>query len=225
VLPSALIGSRTDQARGSAELAECRRFPVAIGQFGRLVSLGLWAVLSEDRGLHIVGNDFDYHELRQLVIEPQAPNVVILDAARSGPEALRGLREAAPSVGLLLLIQGHNRTLTARLLEEGASECLSIEAAPDDIRAAVRRTAIRGDTSPAQASQQAHNAIASQAVERLTPRERDVLELLVVAQSRAVIALTLHIAEATVDTHVKSIYRKLGVKRRDALFGMALPPR
>lgn len=220
-----MIGPQTDQARDSAELVERKRFPVAIGQFGRLVSLGLWAVLSEDRGLHIVGNDFDYHELRQLVVEPRAPTGVILDAARSGAEALRGLREAAPSVGLLLLTQDHNRTLTARLLEEGASECLSIEAAPDDIRAAVRRTAIRGDTAPAQASQQGHNAIASQAVEQLTPRERDVLELLVVAQSRAVIALRLHIAEATVDTHVRSIYRKLGVKRRDELFRIALPPR
>lgn len=204
---------------------ERKRFPVAIGQFGRLVSLGLWAVLSEDRGLHIVGNDFDYLELRQLVVEPRAPTVVILDAARSGADALRGLREVAPAVGLLLLIQGHNRTLTARLFEEGATECLSIEAAPDDIRAAVRRTAIRSYTVPVAASRQGPKVIAVQAVEQLTPRERDVLQLLVAAQSRAVIALTLHITEATVDTHVKSIYRKLGVKRRDELFGIILPPR
>jgi serine/threonine-protein kinase len=204
---------------------ERKRFPVAIGQFGRLLSLGLWAVLSEDRGLHIVGNDFDYHELRQLVVEPRAPSAVILDGARSGAEALRGLRDVAPSVGLLLLIQGHNRTLTARLLEEGATECLSIEAAPDDIRAAVRRTAIRSDMAPEAAPRPGPKVVASQAVEQLTPRERDVLQLLVAAQSRAVIALTLHITESTVDSHVKSIYRKLGVKRRDELFGIALPPR
>lgn len=203
---------------------ERKRFPVAIGQFGRLLSLGLWAVLSEDRGLHIVGNDFDYLELRQLVVEPRAPTAVILDAARSGADALRGLREVAPAVGLLLLIQGHNRTLTARLLEEGATECLSIEAAPDDIRAAVRRTAIRSDMVPAATSRRG-STVAAQAADQLTPRERDVLELLVAAQSRAVIALTLHITEATVDTHVKSIYRKLGVKRRDELFGITLPPR
>jgi two-component system nitrate/nitrite response regulator NarL len=225
VLPSALIGSQTDQARANAELAERKRFPVAIGQFGRLVSLGLWAVLSEDRGLHIVGNDFDYLELRQLVVEPRAPSVIILDAARAGADVLKGLREAAPSVGLLLLIQGHSRTLTARLLEEGATECLSIETAPDDIRAAARRTAICGDMTPAAASQQGPRVIASQAVEQLTPRERDVLELLIAAQSRTVIALTLHVTEATVDTHVKNIYRKLGVKRRDELFGITLPPR
>lgn len=203
---------------------ERKRFPVAIGQFGRLLSLGLWAVLSEDRGLHIVGNDFDYLELRQLVVEPRAPTAVILDAARSGADALRGLREVAPAVGLLLLIQGHNRTLMASLLEEGATECLSIEAAPDDIRAAVRRTAIRSDMVPAAASRRG-STVAAGAVDQLTPRERDVLELLVAAQSRAVIALTLHITEATVDTHVKSIYRKLGVKRRDELFGIILPPR
>lgn len=220
-----MIGSPTDQRSGGTKLADRKRFPIAIGQFGRLLSLGLWAVLSEDRGLHIVGNDFDYLELRQLVLEPRAPTAVILDAARSGTDALRGLREAAPSVGLLLLTQGHNRTLTARLLEEGATECLSIEAAPDDIRAAVRRTAVRSDLVPAASSQDEPTVIAAQAVEQLTPRERDVLELLVVAQSRAVIALTLHITEGTVDTHVKSIYRKLGVKRRDELFGIALPPR
>ena len=88
------------------------RLPVAIGQFGRLVSLGLWAVLSEDRGLHIVGNNFDYDELVQLITEPRAPAAVILDAAWAQTVALRRLREAAPTVGLLALF----RVTTASLL-------------------------------------------------------------------------------------------------------------
>ncbi len=220
-----MIASQPHRARGNTQPAEQKRFPVAIGQFGRLVSLGLWAVLSEDRTVRIVGDNFDYQELLQLVVEPRAPAAVILDAARSGAAALRGLREAAPAVGLLVLVQGHDRGLGARLLDEGATECLSIDAAPDDIRAAVRRTASVGErcltATPAEPD---HRAVSLQALARLTDRERDVLELLVDGRSRAVIAVTLHIAEATVDTHVKNIYRKLGVNRRSALRGLTLPP-
>ena len=152
------------------------RLPVAIGQFGRLVSLGLWAVLSEDRGLHIVGNNFDYDELIQLITEPRAPAAVILDAAWAQTVALRRLREAAPTVGLLALIQGHNRLSAARLLDEGVTECLSIDAAPDDIRAAVRRAANSTSKTPITAPQRGHRTLSLDEIARLTPREREVLE-------------------------------------------------
>jgi DNA-binding CsgD family transcriptional regulator len=48
--------------------------------------------------------------------------------------------------------------------------------------------------------------------------------LLAEGRSRSDMAVTLHIAEGTVDTHVKNIYRKLGVKRRAEVRGIVLPP-
>lgn len=55
----------------------------------------------------------------------------------------------------------------------------------------------------------------------LTPRERDVLELLAVSGSYEDIAKSLFIAENTVKTHISSIYRKLGVTRRADAVGAA----
>ena len=50
--------------------------------------------------------------------------------------------------------------------------------------------------------------------ELLTPREADVLELLQSGRSNAEIAHTLHVSVETVRTHVRRIYRKLGVSTR-----------
>jgi|ERR1700677_87893 DNA-binding CsgD family transcriptional regulator len=51
----------------------------------------------------------------------------------------------------------------------------------------------------------------------LTPREREVAELLSAGASYAQVALELSISQATVATHCKHIYRKLGIKGRYAL--------
>ena len=105
------------------------------------------------------------------------------------------------------------------------TECLSIDAAPDDIRAAVRRAADSTNKTPITAPQRGRRTLSLDEIARLTPREREVLELLAASRSRSVIAVTLHIAEATADTHVKNIYRKLGVSNRSEVRGIELPPR
>lgn len=56
----------------------------------------------------------------------------------------------------------------------------------------------------------------------LTPRERSVQELLRLGHKNAEIALTLGISVETVKTHLKNIYRKLGVKSRGQLLGVEL---
>jgi DNA-binding CsgD family transcriptional regulator len=57
----------------------------------------------------------------------------------------------------------------------------------------------------------------------LTPREREVAELLSAGASYAQIALELSISQATVATHCKHIYRKLGLKGRYALRALRTP--
>jgi DNA-binding CsgD family transcriptional regulator len=57
----------------------------------------------------------------------------------------------------------------------------------------------------------------------LTPREREVAELLSAGASYAQVALELSISQATVATHCKHIYRKLGVKGRYALRALRTP--
>jgi DNA-binding NarL/FixJ family response regulator len=51
----------------------------------------------------------------------------------------------------------------------------------------------------------------------LTPRQRDVFELIVQGMSNKEIARTLRLAEGTVKIHIKALFAKLGVRRRAAV--------
>jgi two-component system, NarL family, nitrate/nitrite response regulator NarL len=56
----------------------------------------------------------------------------------------------------------------------------------------------------------------------LTPREHDVLAGLVVGKSAPAIAVELHVSTATVKTHLKTLYEKLGVSDRAAAVAEAM---
>src|SRR5689334_8150365 len=60
-------------------------------------------------------------------------------------------------------------------------------------------------------------AISSQQIDALTPRQRDVFELIVQGMSNKEIARNLQLAEGTVKIHIKALFAKLGVRRRAAV--------
>jgi DNA-binding NarL/FixJ family response regulator len=62
------------------------------------------------------------------------------------------------------------------------------------------------------------DAISSQQIDAvLTPRQRDVFELIVQGMSNKEIARKLQLAEGTVKIHIKALFKKLGVRRRAAV--------
>jgi DNA-binding NarL/FixJ family response regulator len=124
----------------------------------------------------------------------------------------------------MLHVRPNDRALIDSLLEEGASECFSVETPHDDLRAAVRRTACHGGPASPSSLRRAREGIDPDLLADLTVREREVLQLVAEGRSRSVMAVTLHIADGTVDSHVKSIYKKLGVNSRAQLRGLVLPP-
>lgn len=73
----------------------------------------------------------------------------------------------------------------------------------------------RGPDAQAQSVQARCEALADEA--GLTPREREILGYLGRGHGIAFVAATLVISESTVRTHVKSIYKKLGVNGREEL--------
>ena len=193
---------------------------VAVGQFAAITSLGLRQILSEDRGLDVVGTELDGAEL-QMAVERRAPRVVILDEARAAAPLLRRLCAVSPRIGLLVLAHQPTRAYGVRLLAYGASACLSTEVPPETILSTIRLAA---DGTQAFASTTDGSTRRSRLVgiASLTPRERQVLTLLGRGESNARIALELQISIETARSHVARIYRKLGVSVRGELLGIEL---
>jgi DNA-binding NarL/FixJ family response regulator len=97
-------------------------------------------------------------------------------------------------------------------LEAGAVACVLKSADPEDIATAVRQVLDQSVFLGSPQSPAAGKRLSPG--ESLTPRERDVLELVAQGRSNAEVARRLWVTEETVKFHLTRIYRKLGVSNR-----------
>jgi DNA-binding NarL/FixJ family response regulator len=140
-----------------------------------------------------------------------------------GIAATRELLAAAPDVKVVILTTFEEDDYIFGALNAGASGFLLKRTSPEDLLAAIH-TVIAGDSllSPSvtrtvidRLSRQPTPDIGSSTLlEELTPREREVLELIARGLSNKEIAATLVIEESTVKTHVKRILMKLRLRDR-----------
>lgn len=169
-----------------------------------VVREGLVAALA--RHFEIVAS---YGSAEELLATRVEADVILLDLelpGRSGVDVLPELRAPA----LVLTAYATDEQIDA-VLRAGARGYLLKGAAIDEIERAIR-TVARGETyiDPRVASRIAALAHAP----RLSPRERDVLRLVVAGKSNKEIASALHVTERTVKFHVTSIFNKLGAENR-----------
>ena len=190
-----------------------------------LMRAGLSAVLSSDETIEVVGEAglgrAALPRTREL-----SPDVVLMDVRMpdlDGISATREVLSASPDVKVLILTTFEDDEYLFGALSAGASGFLLKRTSPEDLIAAIH-TVAAGDAllSPAvtrtvidrAAAQPTVDRTAGERLEQLTPRERDVLELVARGYSNAEIAAELVIEESTVKTHVKRILAKLRVRDR-----------
>ncbi len=202
---------------------------VALVDDQAIVRAGLARILSPADGFEVVVECGDGEEaVGRLGAAADEVDVVLMDIRMprlDGIEATRRLRavEDAPPV-LVLTTFGEDELLWGAI-EAGASGFVLKDTTADGLIAAVNAVAGGGAWfDPAVAprvlatyrSQVAPARREARRLDQLTEREHDVLRLLSRGASNSEIAAALYVGEATVKTHVGSIFTKLGVRDRAA---------
>jgi DNA-binding NarL/FixJ family response regulator len=188
-----------------------------------LMRAGLRAVLSSDDELEIVGEVSGGRGAVGAVRETR-PHVVLMDIRMPDLDGIAATREvlsAMPDAKVVMLTTFEDDDYLFGALAAGASGFLLKRTRPEDLIAAIR-TVAEGDAllSPSVTRRVIDRAgtqpklARTDALERLTPREREVLELIARGLSNAEIAETLVVEETTVKTHVKRLLAKLGLRDR-----------
>jgi DNA-binding NarL/FixJ family response regulator len=177
------------------------------------------ARLLEDAGFEVVGQADDADQLL-LKVRSYSPDVAIVDIRMppthtdEGLVAAREIRAVYPGTGVLVLSQYVEPEYALDLLSESAEGVgyLLKDRVSDvtEFAAAVRRVAEGGSAlDPAVVSQLVGRRRADDPVGELTPREREVLELMAEGRSNQAISERLVVTERAVEKHVTSIFQKL----------------
>jgi two-component system, NarL family, response regulator LiaR len=193
---------------------------VLIADDHAVVREGLRAFLELQEGIEVVGEAADGQE----AVEGAAslhPDVVVLDLVMprlDGVAALRILRERVPAARVLVLTSFLDDDKLLPALRAGAAGYLLKNARPQELARAVR-LAHSGETliDPVVAARLVETLSADggeEPLDRLTPREREVLILIGRGFPNKLIARELELAEKTVKTHVSHVLAKLGVTDR-----------
>jgi DNA-binding NarL/FixJ family response regulator len=191
-----------------------------------LVRVGLHKILEAEPDLTVVGEAADGEDAVNLTRRLR-PDVVLMDIRMpvlDGIEATRRITAARPATRVVILTTFGLDEYVYESLRAGASGFLLKDAPPEEIAAAVHIVA-RGEALLAPAvtrtvieefarTRRAEPAPLPAAVEELTSREREVLDLLARGLSNPEICGRLVISEATAKTHVARILQKLGLRDR-----------
>ncbi len=205
---------------------EAKRIRVMIVDDHAVVRSGLAAFLQAFSDMELVGEAKSGEEAIARSAE-LAPDVVLMDLVMPGMDgvaATRAIHQAQPGVRIIALTSFGSDDLVQQALQAGASGYLLKDVSHLQLADAIR-TVHAGRPALAPQATEALIRAATQPPPPgadLTPREREVLAVMVEGLSNPQIALRLCVTEATAKAHVSSIIAKLGVSSRTEAVALAL---
>jgi DNA-binding NarL/FixJ family response regulator len=195
-----------------------------------ILRAGLRTLLNQQDDLIVVG---EAGEARQAIgqIEELQPDVVLLDITMpglSGIDAIPMIRKCSRRTRIVMLTHHEGQTFVNQSLKAGADGYLSKDSEPEELALAVR-SVHRGN---AYISPKVADALVSQVrggigatesgIQTLTPREREVFQLLAVGQSNKEVANALGMSLGTAKKHRENLQRKLEVNSAAELARIAI---
>jgi DNA-binding NarL/FixJ family response regulator len=190
----------------------------------QIVRDGLRSLLAKEPDIQVIGEAENGQEAIDLSRE-LCPDVVVMDIGMkelNGIEATRRLVETCPKTRVVALSMHSDRRYVSEMLAAGASAYLLKDGAFDELAAAIRAVA----EGRSYLSQSVSGTVlddyvrrlsdgnaepSSTTVRALSPREREVLQLIAEGCSTKEAAARLHLSVKTVETHRRQIMDKLGI--------------
>jgi DNA-binding NarL/FixJ family response regulator/class 3 adenylate cyclase len=205
---------------GGTAQKQPRRIRVALADDAVLLREGIARLLTE-AGFEVVGQSGTADDL-MLKVRSYSPDVAVVDIRMpptqtdEGLQAAQEIRANHPDVGVLVLSQHVEPTYAMELLAEsaeGVGYLLKDRVSDvDEFAAAVRRVAEGGSAlDPALVTQLVGRRRQRDPLDDLTPREREVLELMAEGRSNQAIGERLFVTPRAVEKHITSIFGKLGL--------------
>jgi DNA-binding NarL/FixJ family response regulator len=202
---------------------------VVLADDSYLVREGMRRMLENEPDIELLAVCEDYDSLLSAIASTQ-PDVVLTDirmpptGTDEGIRAAERLRQVRPAAGVILLSQYADPGYALAFLERGTEgrAYLLKERVADlgQLLAAIRQVAQGGsviDPKVVEVLVAARSRATPSPLERLTPREREVLSLLAEGRSNAAVAEGLVLSERAVEKHINSIFAKLDLpETRDA---------
>ena len=194
---------------------------VLIADDHQIMREGLRALLEKEIDIQVLGEAEDGRMIQRMAREMR-PDVIIMDVAMpdlNGIEATRQIAAELPGVKIIALSMHDDRRFVLNMLKAGAAGYMLKDCAFKDLAKAIRVVmSHKTFLSPEVADIVVKDYLAgsqpaeSSAFNLLSPREREVLQLIAEGKTSALIGESLHISIKTVETHRQQIMVKLKIK-------------
>ena len=192
-----------------------------------LVRAGLTSLIARLPEMEVVAEAGDGRQALRLVRDLQ-PDIVLMDIAMPG---LNGLESAErihgihPKIKIIILSMHASEEYVAQALKAGASGYLLKDAATAELEMALKSVSMgQFYLSPAISRQVVDNFLRGgpMGLDLLTPRQREILQLIAEGKGTRDIAETLHLSVKTVETHRSQLMERLDIHDVAGLIRYAL---
>jgi two-component system, NarL family, response regulator NreC len=188
----------------------------------KLIRAGLRLVVDQQPDLSVVGEADDGRQAVELA-KSLKPDVVVMDIGMpnlNGIEAARQIGEMAPAAAVVMLSMHSDESYVLRALSAGARAYLLKDSATTDLVQAIHAVAEgKSFFSPAVSKvllqdymRKLQRSGAEDSYDLLSPREREVLQLVAEGKSNKEVASLLNLSVYTVETHRAKIMQKLNLR-------------
>lgn len=186
-----------------------------------IVRAGIRALLRDIEGITIVAEADNGRDAVALARE-KTPDLAIMDISMkelNGIEATAQIRLQSPGTRVLMLSMHTTEDFVRRALKAGASGYIVKDSAPLELKMAIEAI-MRGEVYiSSRVSKSLVSGLvekgaqeASSSIEALTPRQREILQLIAEGKSTKEIAFILEVSVKTVETHRAGLMERLGIR-------------
>ncbi len=187
-----------------------------------LVRRGFRRMLEDESDMEVVGEAGDGEQSVKLAKQLR-PQVVVMDCALPGMNGLQATRqiiEDSPETAVLMLSMHSENTWVRQAIEAGAKGYVLKDAMDLELSAAIRKVAAGETVFDPKVEQRA--ALKGERNSALTPRELEVLQMIVDGKSNKEIATALELSANTVAVHRANIMNTLGIHKTAELVVYAI---